>query len=709
MEAIPCFNFSGVNGRAGFKGISRMVAVCAIATLVLASCGTAETEPQEPAPSVVQSDTSEPAVDQPAGNEGLDVESTIGAGAGNSTTTVPDAAVPQTTTSPESGSTTTVPDAAVPQTTTSPESGSTTTVPDAAVPQTTTSPESGPTTTVPDAAVPQTTTSPESGPTTTVPDAAVPQTTTSPESGPTTTVPDAAEASDTQATTPPDNTTTTMLPPPPSPPVTTRATSGGTAFTQPTTTLPIRVVPPPSLEDDVFYEDYGINLPTETALQPYSTFGLDTDTASWFRQFLYLDEGVRPPPEAIRAEEIINVFPARCESESPLSVRICAQASSHPFRGDGAYRLLRVSVDVTPVEQQPPTTYIVVLDRSGSMSMGDRWNMALGVIENILGGLRAEDRLGMVSFNYQALVNFEPTDADSARSLYSDTALYPDESTNAGEGLRLGYELAGRERESHPDQQVLVVFLSDGVANTGLTTEPGGIFDLLGASSDLDIGMAAGGVGEGNYNDYLLEQVADRAQGWYQYLYDEVSTSRFVSKVRAGIVGWEAKAQVEFNPDTVTSWRLIGYENRQIEAGLFREDEQVEQQSAPLVGGSSSAAWYEIELTDASEGWLAEATVRYQTCRDCDFQESDAEVSLPEVSAFSEAACDYRVQGYAAWYAEFARQSPFAWESSTPQTLMETIGSDPGPDAGDCLSNIDELRTVLSRYIESVSHSSVYP
>ena len=212
-------------------------------------------------------------------------------------------------------------------------------------------------------------------------------------------------------------------------------------------------------------------------------------------------------------------------------------------------------------------------------------------------------------------MNFEPTDADSARSLYSDTALYPDQSTNAGEGLRFGYELASREKESHPGQQVLVVFLSDGVANTGLTTEPGGIIDLLETASDLDIGMAAGGVGEGNYNDYLLEQVADRAQGWYQYLYDEVSTSRFLSKVRAGIVGWESegtgRVQSRYRQILATD-RL---RERQIEAELFREDEQVEQRSAPLVGGSSSSAWYEIELTDASEGWLAEATVRYQTCR----------------------------------------------------------------------------------------------
>ena len=84
-------------------------------------------------------------------------------------------------------------------------------------------------------------------------------------------------------------------------------------------------------------------------------------------------------------------------------------------------------------------------------------------------------------------------------------------------------------------------------------------------------------------------------------------------------------------------------------------------------------------------------------------------MGLPDVSIFSEAACDYRTQGYAAWYAEFARQSPFAWESSTPQALMEIMGSDPGPDTGDCLSNLDELRSVLSRYIKSVSNPRLYP
>jgi len=255
----------------------------------------------------------------------------------------------------------------------------------------------------------------------------------------------------------------------------------------------------------------------------------------------------------------------------------------------------------------------------------------------------------------------------------------------------------------------MVLFLSDGVANTGPATAPSSRLELVErAKRDSDISMAAGGVGEGNYNDVLLEQIADQAQGWYQYVYDYRSGDDFLDRVKAGIVGWEAKTQVEFNPDTVDLWRLIGYENRQIETELFREDELVERQSAPLLGGVATAAFFEVKLTDRarSNDWLASATIRYRTCLDCYFNEVNTRIPVGETNVrFGRASCDFRVQSYVMQYAEFARNSFYAWDRNTPDALLDAIYRDldslDRDEGGSCEENMETVAQTVRQYVRA--------
>ena len=459
----------------------------------------------------------------------------------------------------------------------------------------------------------------------------------------------------------------------------------------------------------VFYEGYGVNPQIPADEQPFSTFGLDADTASWYRQFVYLDQGARPNPDAIRAEEMINAFDARCdESVSDGIVRLCVQGTQNPFYLRDEYRLVRVAVETGRGFNQP-VTYIVVLDQSGSMGDGDRWDVATTTLEDLLDSLNSDDRFGLVTFHDHAHVIVHPEYGDQARRQYREANLYPDGSTNAGEGLRMGYELAYDEARRDSDRQVMVVFLSDGVANTGPATGPDSILELVErAKRDSDISMAAGGVGEGNYNDVLLEQIADQAQGWYQYIYDYRSADRFLDKVLSGIVGWEAKAQVEFNPEAVDLWRLIGYENRKIGSDLFREDELVKSQSAPLLGGVATAAFFEVKLNDGAErrDWLASATVRYRPCLDCYFKELNTRTPVGAVDVrFTEGACDYRVQAYVMQYAEFARSSFYAWERNTPEALLDALYRDLDSlyqdERGSCEQNLETVARTVRKYINA--------
>ncbi len=472
---------------------------------------------------------------------------------------------------------------------------------------------------------------------------------------------------------------------------------------------------PPSLRPEpkefplVFYEGYGVNPQIPADEQPFSTFGLDADTASWYRQFVYLDRGARPNPDAIRAEEMINAFEAQCdESVSDGTVRLCVQGTENPFYLRDKYRLVRVAVE-TGRGFDRPVSYIVVLDRSGSMGNGDRWNVATSVLESLLDNLNPDDRFGLVSFDTTAQVEVHPEYPRRAQRRYDEANLGPGGSTNAAEGLRMGYELAYDEVRDDPDRQVMVVFLSDGVANTGPATGPDSILELVErAKRDSDISMAAGGVGEGNYNDVLMEQIADQAQGWYQYIYDYRTGDDFLDRVRSGIVGYEAKAQVEFNPDTVELWRLIGYENRQIDTESFREDELVKRQSAPLLGGVATAAFFEVKVTDWAErnDWLTSATIRYRPCFDCAFKEVNTRIPLGVVNErFSRGASDYRVQAYVMQYAEFARNSFYAWERNTPDQLLDTIYRDLDSlhrdENGSCEQNLETVARTVRWFIDA--------
>lgn len=447
--------------------------------------------------------------------------------------------------------------------------------------------------------------------------------------------------------------------------------------------------PPTGPFHTVFYDGHEIGGFVPTSEQPFSTFGLDSDTASWYRQFAYLDQGWRPPPESVRTEEIVNVFARECATLDGRAVTVCADLSDHPRLGNG-FGILRVVVDPRPVDPGGPRSYIVVLDKSGSMEMGDRWNTAMGTIKHLLDSLKSDDRFGLVMFDTTARAVIEPTDTNTARAVFSDLNAQPGGSTNAADGLTTGYRLAVGETTT--GRSATVVFLSDGVANVGPAVGPASILELVEtAKQDHDIALSAGGVGEANYNDVLLETIADRAQGWYQYLYDTASSERFVAKTLAGVIGWEAKTQVRFNPETVTAWRLLGYENRHIDPDDFRQDEQTRHRSAPLVGGVPTVALYETETHGS--GIAATATVRWRPCPECEFEETSVAVTTAETAPFGNTTCGFRSQWHAARYAEFARNSPFT-EGSTPEELLAVLDADTRCDH-------HVLRTVVERFAKA--------
>ena len=391
------------------------------------------------------------------------------------------------------------------------------------------------------------------------------------------------------------------------------------------------------------FRDYGVNPFVDTLRDSLSTFALDVDTASYVVTRNYLDGGALPPMEAVRVEEFVNYFDGGYEPEWD-EFAIHMEAAPSPFSRDG-YVLLRVGVRAPDVlaDVVIPDSVILVMDRSGSMGeqagYGGEWieriELAHAAVDLLLDGLPDGTRVGIVSYDNNVSTVVDPTDVAGNRDRIMRRvrdAVYPRGSTNAGAGLVAGYDMALDEARSGRD--VLVMLLSDGVANVGATRTDQILRDIGDRS---EIGLTTIGVGLGPFNDVLMEQLANSADGTYHYI-DSTHEARriFGSNIVSllALAARDAKIQVEFNPDTVLSYRLLGFENRDVADEDFR-DNTVDAGEVGL--GQSSTALYELELAGrsrdrGSRDWLATATLRYQRPRRGSITEIEQSVTGADIA-----------------------------------------------------------------------------
>ena len=421
---------------------------------------------------------------------------------------------------------------------------------------------------------------------------------------------------------------------------------------------------------DIF-RDYGVNPFVDTDRDPLSTFALDVDTASYVVTRNYLDGGSLPPMEAVRVEEFVNYFDGGYEPEWD-EFAIDMEAAPSPFARDG-YVLLRVGVQAPDVlaDVVIPDSVIVVMDRSGSMGeqagYGGEWleriELAHEAVDLLLWGLPDGTRVGIVSYDDHVETVAEPTDVAGNRDRIMRRVrddVWPRGSTNAGAGLVAGYDMALAEARGGRD--VLVMLLSDGVANVGATRTDEILRDI---GDRTEIGLTTIGVGLGPFNDVLMEQLANSADGTYHYI-DSTHEARriFGSNIVSllALAAKDAKIQVEFNPDTVVSYRLLGFENRDVADEDFR-DNTVDAGEVGL--GQSSTALYELELAGRGRGRddrdrLATATLRYQRPRRGSITEIEESISGSDIArSFASASPHFRLATVAAEFAEVLRRSPF--------------------------------------------------
>ena len=350
------------------------------------------------------------------------------------------------------------------------------------------------------------------------------------------------------------------------------------------------------------FEDNRRTTVVRTTQDSDSTFSLDTDRTSFQLALNWARSGYVIEPDSVRAEEWVNAFDY--QYEPPLrddSFAIHTDIIPHPL--DNEMLLARIGFQAPQMmDDGRPLNITLVLDSSGSMADGNRVDIAHAAADSIRRSLRNSDRISVVHFSSDVLhdltvENQRPDSRDIRRSI---DRLTPNGSTNVQAGLDRGVEISDWMRRRNPSAYNYVILMSDGVANVD-STDP---FAILESAEDNDsstpLRLITIGVGIHNYNDDLLEKLAQHGNGWYRYLTD-------VDQARALFTrdSWlalsipfadQARAQVTWNPDAVESWRIVGYENRITADRNFTQELK---EFAEIPSGAATTVFYELRPTES--------------------------------------------------------------------------------------------------------------
>ncbi|MCU9847467.1 VWA domain-containing protein [Defluviimonas sp. WL0024] len=331
-----------------------------------------------------------------------------------------------------------------------------------------------------------------------------------------------------------------------------------------------------------------------TAEEPVSTFSIDTDTASYAVLRSSLTNGYLPPAEAVRVEEMVNYFPyaypAPDEGDAPF--RAAVTLFETPWNAET--RLLRIGLqgELPATDDRPPLDLVFLIDTSGSMDDPKKLPLLKQSLALMLGELRPEDRIAIVTYAGSAGLVLEPTDAaDRAAILAALDRLGAGGSTAGAEGLRLAYRTA--ESMAGEGRIGRILLATDGDFNVGIH-DPEALKDFIAQKRESGTYLSVLGFGRGNLDDATMQALAQNGNGTAAYIDTLAEAQKVLVDQLSGAlfpIADDVKVQIEFNPAAVAEYRLIGYETRT----LAREDFNNDRVDAGEIGaGHQVTALYEI-------------------------------------------------------------------------------------------------------------------
>jgi Ca-activated chloride channel family protein len=349
------------------------------------------------------------------------------------------------------------------------------------------------------------------------------------------------------------------------------------------------------------YEAIEPNPVKRVAEEPVSTFSVDVDTGSYANVRRFLNQGSLPPGDAVRVEEMLNYFrydyPLPTDRSRPFSVT--TNVTKTPWNPNT--RLLRIGLRGYDLarRERPAANLVFLVDTSGSMQEPDKLPLVKASLALLADKLGPKDRVSIVAYAGSAGLVLAPTN-DPAKIKAAIEQLSAGGSTAGGQGIELAYATARANKLEDGINRILLA--TDGDFNVGIA-DTRALKDMVRRNRDDGITLTTLGYGQGNYNEAMMEQIADVGNGNYSYVDSAMEAQKVLDQELSSTlftIAKDVKVQVEFNPAAVSEYRLIGYENRLLREEDFDNDEV---DAGDIGAGHMVTALYEI-VPAGAQGWL---------------------------------------------------------------------------------------------------------
>ncbi|HMG93922.1 MAG TPA: von Willebrand factor type A domain-containing protein [Chryseolinea sp.] len=362
------------------------------------------------------------------------------------------------------------------------------------------------------------------------------------------------------------------------------------------------------------YDAINENIFHDALKNPLSTFSIDVDAASYSNVRRFINNGQRPPKDAVRIEEMVNYFDYQYEQpkdDHPFSVT--TEISQAPW--NNKHKLVHIGLQGKKIstEKLPPSNLVFLIDVSGSMNDPNKLPLLKTSFKMLVEQLRPQDHVAIVVYAGAAGLVLEPTPGDEKRTINAALdRLEAGGSTAGGAGINLAYAVAKEHFVKNGNNRVILA--TDGDFNVGESSNAS-MERLIEIKRKDGIFLTVLGFGMGNYKDSKMEILADKGNGNYAYI-DNISESRKVLVNEFGgtlfTIAKDVKLQIEFNPAKVKAYRLIGYENRMLKSEDFNNDKK---DAGELGSGHTVTALYEIIPVGVDSEFLKIDDLKYQTTK----------------------------------------------------------------------------------------------
>ena len=329
------------------------------------------------------------------------------------------------------------------------------------------------------------------------------------------------------------------------------------------------------------YQQFDDNPVKQVAQNPLVTFSLDVDTGSYANVRRFLNQGLLPPPDAVRVEEVVNYFPSDWDikdkqsipASKPIPFAMRYELAPAPWNEQRTLLKVDILAKDRKSEELPASNLVFLIDTSGSMISDERLPLIQSSLKLLVKELREQDNIAIVTYAGDSRIALPSISGSHKAEINAAIdSLDAEGSTNGGAGLEMAYQQAAKGFIKGGINRILLA--TDGDFNVGID-DPKSIESMVKKQRESGVTLSTLGVGDSNYNEAMMVRIADVGNGNYSYI-DTLSEAQKVlnSEMRQTLitVAKDVKAQIEFNPARVTEYRQIGYEKRQLRAEYFNND-----------------------------------------------------------------------------------------------------------------------------------------